>query len=352
MLKPFFPNVNHLRTAKVVGDEPVLNDLVGSCGIIVKVDTVTSIWLDISLESTGIGIGRLDVVWDRGHYSAGCRTIATTINIIVVASDNLDGTGEWGRLWCTICERKDLSQSHGLLGLLREDGGTNVKVSGEEEGEDVGSQISPGEISCREILGNDGVVPAIDDVANLGACNLLVDLVVGKVDTNVGEGRIDEFDKRGRKVFAKHALNTALNGLVSEAEGLVQASKMKVPVSESLTNPGTVHGETSENDTIGCVGIHGRQDVRLGRAKGVADVNDLVEFGRHLREGAVSEHHGEFEQSGDLGWGLDEVQWIPVRAVADAKSVNGYSVEALEEQWFRTNGRGREADVLELTHLS
>jgi len=60
----------------------------------------------------------------------------------------------------------------------------------------------------------------------------------------------------------------------------------------------------------------------------MTNVNSLLKLGRHLGEGASTQHVGNLIEGRDLGGGLDNVQGVGVRAVSNAEAVNADSVVA------------------------
>lgn len=88
---------------------------------------------------------------------------------------------------------------------------------------------------------------------------------------------------------------------------------MQVPAGNCLADPSTVQRETSQGDSIGAVGVHGRKGIGLGGSEGMSDVQDLAECGVDRREGTVAQLHGDGVKSGDLSISLDNVERVGVR---------------------------------------
>jgi hypothetical protein len=137
--------------------------------------------------------------------------VSAYIKLILTTGQDESGTSERTAGRSTVTESEDLSKSDGLLSALSKESGANIEVARVEESKDVccrdrlardvipwlaqlTGQITPGEISCREILshGGDGGIPSVDDITELSGSNLLPDIRGREVDTNSPESRLKD----------------------------------------------------------------------------------------------------------------------------------------------------------------
>ena len=259
-------SVQRLSTSKTVAGEPVLDDLVACGGVVVEVDTVTGVWLDVGLESRGIWEVLADSSWDASSDTAGSQAITTAVDVVVLTSEDLNWTLEGVEHWSTVCEGEDLAGSHWLLGHLTKDTDSDVKVVWKKESEDVGGKVRPGEVSVRVVQWNLSLVPAVDDVANLGGGDFLPDIRRGKVNTNVAQTHLNGVDERALDVLTPvtQAALVGLECLVAKSQRLVKTSEVQVPVSKSLGQPSTVHRETSQDNSVTGSRVQSAEKVGLG----------------------------------------------------------------------------------------
>lgn len=167
------------------------------------------------------------------------------------------------------CESEKLSGGDGLLGLLSVVKNAVVEVVGVKE--QVHLRV---DVGVRQVTGN-----------------VVVGRQSGEVNWRNVVGQTKRLDDRvdGRSV----------NGS-SETERLVEVGLLEIASGTEVTDERGVHRETGKNDTVGDVGVHGSEEVGLGGAKGVTDVDDLGEGVVDLREAAVAELLGHGSERGNL----------------------------------------------------
>lgn len=119
---------------ETVAAKEVLDDLVASSSVVVKVQTVTCVGLNVGLEGgrgressldTSGNVGGSDVL---GHAVA----VAAAEGNIVLTIDNESGSSEGRHLGC-VANGQDLTSSNGLLSLLTLNSEANIELVGEEE---------------------------------------------------------------------------------------------------------------------------------------------------------------------------------------------------------------------------
>lgn len=166
--------------------EPVLDNVESTTRVIVQVNTMPSVRLNVRLESTSIGESRADRDIRNGSTgTTGVEAVTTTVNVVVLTSNNECGTSE-GRHLGSNGQCEELSECDGLLGHFGEDADAEVEVVGEQEGVDVGREVGPGQVSVGQVLGDwcYGCVPLVDDVPDLGVGDVLPDVEGGEVDAD------------------------------------------------------------------------------------------------------------------------------------------------------------------------
>lgn len=103
-------------------------------------------------------------------------------------------------------------------------------------------------------------------------------------------------------------------GLIGLDEGVSQ---------DEVGDEGAVGREARQDDAIRNARVRGREGVRVHRAEGVADVDDLLERASHPRDGARAELVGQRLEGRDLQPRLDLVDGLAVRGLGDAETVPG-----------------------------
>lgn len=78
-----------------------------------------------------------------------------------------------------------------------------------------------------------------------------------------GLDELDHWHVLDEVVTPRHAVH-GWDTDVSETKRLVQVGDVQVPASKSLSDPGTVLGEASEDNTVGSVGVKSGECVGLG----------------------------------------------------------------------------------------
>jgi hypothetical protein len=217
---------------ETVGIEEVLDDAVCCCGVVMEIYSMSCVRVDISLEVRRVGKRFGDAGRDAGErWVSGCearstckeismekkkvvREIRATVNHIFFSSQDEGWTSKRSGGRSTITESEDLSEGNRLLGALSKESGANIEVARVEEGINVGwknelawitvshlagltSQIAPGKVSCRKVLGDrgDSGIPSVDNVTELSGSDLLPDIRGREVDTNSTESRLEDRDQ-------------------------------------------------------------------------------------------------------------------------------------------------------------
>ena len=244
-----------------LGTQEVVNLLVGSGGVVVQVDAVSSVGVDVGRESTGLGEDGLDAGRNGSRGVGGVGTGATTECDIILAIDHVHGTCEGtGRRQSG--HGHEFTNGHWLLVLLGVGQDAFVEVAGAEEEELVGANVR-----------------------------------VNQVSTAVAGAR-----SRGA------------------SRGVVENGLLEVGTGKEDGHGGNAGGEPSEDKCIRKVRVHGGHGDSLGRAEGVSDVDNLGGLLDALQT-ALAHLAGQLGQSLDLKEGLDFVLRIAVGGLANSKSV-------------------------------
>lgn len=239
--------------------------------VVVEVDAVASVWVNVGLKLAGVGECCPDSSGNASSSTASGEAITSAIDRVLAARQDESRTGERRGGRSTIAKSEDFSKSNRLLGALSKDSGANIEVARIQEGEDVACQIAPGEISGRQVLCNrgDSSIPAVDDITNFSGSDFLPDIRAREVDTNSAKSRLkyrdDALTEPGGVSLG------ARDGLIAEAERLIETSEVQVPISKGLSQPGSIHREASESDTVRGTGVESCQKVTLERAERVSD---------------------------------------------------------------------------------
>jgi hypothetical protein len=102
---------------------------------------------------------------------------------------------------------------------------------------------------------------------------------------------------------------------------------VKVPSSDDVGEELTRGRVASKDQSVGIVGVKCAQPVRLDRSEAVSDMNDLV-VGTDFVNLTITDLGGDFVQSLNFSLGLDLVERIAMRRVANAQTVDCQSTVA------------------------
>lgn len=228
------------RAHQTLSAQKVVDLLVGGSGVVVQVDTVSSVGLDVGSEGAGLGEDSLDAGGDGSRAVGGVRTSTTTECNVILTVENKHGASERAGSWQTSHGHK-LTHGHRLLVLLGVFQDSFVEVAGVEEEELVGANVRVDQVSI-----------AVARARSSGT-----------------------------------------------SRGLVLIGLLEVGAGDEDGHGGDAGGESSEDERIRKVRVHGGQGDSLSRAEGVSNVNNLGGL-LDAFDAAVAHLAGQLSQGLDL----------------------------------------------------